>query len=45
MKMYTLDEVQDKLIGSIGTTNRNRFEYELKLNLIKKGIKSKIQKN
>jgi hypothetical protein len=31
MKTYTLEEVQDKLIGKIGTPERDRFEYELKL--------------
>ncbi len=41
MKIYTLDEVQDKLIGSVGTKNRDQFEYKLKLNLIKKSKKSK----
>ncbi|MEI6435798.1 MAG: hypothetical protein WCP32_13210 [Bacteroidota bacterium] len=31
MKTYTLDEVQDKLIGKVGTPNRDRFEYELQM--------------
>ncbi len=39
MKAYTLDEVQDKLIGVIGTTDRDRFEYELQMDLIGKAIK------
>ena len=39
MKIYTLDEVQDKLIGSIGTENRDRFEYELQMDLMGKAIK------
>ena len=39
MKTYTLDEVQDKLIGKIGTPNRDMFEYELQLDLIGKAIK------
>ena len=43
MTIYTLDEVQDKLIGSIGTPNRDRFEYELQMNLIGKAIKQTRQ--
>jgi len=39
MKTYTLDEVQDNLIGSIGTPDRERFEYELQLDMIGKAIK------
>jgi HTH-type transcriptional regulator / antitoxin HipB len=29
MKSYTLDQVQDKLIGKIGTKERDRFEAKL----------------
>lgn len=43
MKTYTLDEVQDKLIGIIGTPNRDRFEYELQMDLIGKAIKQTRQ--
>ena len=39
MKTYTLDEVQDKLLGNIGTPQRDIFEYELKMELIGKAIK------
>jgi len=39
MKTYTLEEVQDKLIGKIGTPNRDKFEYELQMDLIGKAIK------
>jgi DNA-binding XRE family transcriptional regulator len=39
MKTHTLDEVQDKLIGKIGTQNRDRFEYELQMDLIGQAIK------
>ena len=39
MKTYTLDEVQDKLIGKIGTPERNLFEYELQMDLVGKAIK------
>lgn len=39
MKTHTLDEVQDKLIGKIGTTNRDKFEYDLQMDLIGNAIK------
>jgi len=39
MKAYTLDQVQDKLIGKIGTARRDIFEYELQMDLIGKAIK------
>lgn len=41
MKIYTLNEVQDELIGKIGTPNRDKFEYELHKDLIGKTVKSK----
>lgn len=43
MKTFTLDEVQDNLIGKIGTPDRDRFEYELKLELIGQAIKQTRQ--
>ena len=43
MKTYTLDEVQDKLIGKIGTPERDLFEYELQMDLIGKAIKQTRQ--
>lgn len=39
MKTYSLEEVQDELIGKIGTPNRDKFEYELKMELVGKAIK------
>lgn len=39
MRKHTLNDVQDKLIGKIGTPNRDRFEYELQMDLIGKAIK------
>jgi DNA-binding XRE family transcriptional regulator len=39
MKTYTLDEVQDRLIGKKGTPERDKFEYELKMDLIGEAIK------
>lgn len=44
MKTYTLAEVQDKIIGKKGTPNRDRFEYELQMDLIGKAIKESRQK-
>jgi len=43
MKAYTLDQVQDELIGKIGTPERDVFEYELKMDLIGKAIKQTRQ--
>jgi HTH-type transcriptional regulator / antitoxin HipB len=43
MKTYTLDEVQDKLIGKKGTPERDQFEYELQVDLIGKAIKQTRQ--
>ena len=39
MKTYTLNQVQDKLIGKKGTPEREIFEYELQMDLIGKAIK------
>jgi HTH-type transcriptional regulator / antitoxin HipB len=43
MKTYTLNQVQDELIGKIGTTERDIFEYELQMDLIGKAIKQTRQ--
>jgi len=39
MKTHTLNEVQDKLIGKIGTPDRDKFEYELQIELIGRAIR------
>jgi hypothetical protein len=39
MKTHTLNTDQNKLIGKIGTTDRDRFEYELQIDLIGKAIR------
>src|SRR5690606_32443643 len=39
MKTYTIDQVQDTLIGEKGTPERDIFEYELQMDLIGKAIK------
>jgi DNA-binding XRE family transcriptional regulator len=43
MKTYTIDQVQDRLLGKVGTTERDRFERELQLDLIGKAIKQTRQ--
>jgi DNA-binding XRE family transcriptional regulator len=43
MKTYSLDKVQDKLIGKIGTPERDKFEYDLQMDLIGKAIKQTRQ--
>ena len=43
MKIKTINEVQDELIGKVGTPPRERFEYELKMDLIGKAIKQTRQ--
>jgi DNA-binding XRE family transcriptional regulator len=43
MKSYTLDQVQDQLIGKKGTPERDLFEYELQIDLIGKAIKQTRQ--
>jgi DNA-binding XRE family transcriptional regulator len=43
MKAYTLEQVQDELIGKVGTTERDLFEYELQMDLIGKAIKQTRQ--
>ena len=39
MKTYTLDEVQDNLIGKVGTPARDKFEYDLQIEQIGQAIK------
>jgi len=39
MKTYSLEEVTDQIIGKKGTPNRDKFEYELQMDLIGKAIK------
>jgi HTH-type transcriptional regulator/antitoxin HipB len=34
MKRYSLSEAEDKLIGMKGTSERDKYEFELKLELI-----------
>ena len=39
MKAQSIEEVQDLLIGKMGTPDRDKFEYELQMDLIGKEIK------
>ena len=39
LRIYTLDQVKDKYIGKTGTTKRDRYEYELKLEILGEMIK------
>ena len=43
MKTYTLNQVQDKIIGKKGTPNREKFEYELQMDLIGQAIRESRQ--
>ncbi|HQR94101.1 MAG: transcriptional regulator [Bacteroidetes bacterium 24-39-8] len=46
MKKYTLDEVQDSIVGKKGSRSRNDFELELSLDQIGFKIKQvRIEKN
>jgi DNA-binding XRE family transcriptional regulator len=46
MKTYTLDQIQDELIGKVGTPERELFEYELQMDLIGKAIKqTRLERN
>ncbi len=39
MKMMTLDELKDKHIGQIGTVDRDKYEFDLKVELLGDAIK------
>jgi HTH-type transcriptional regulator / antitoxin HipB len=39
LKTYTIDEVTDKFVGKLGTENRDKFEYDLQMDLIGNAIK------
>jgi len=40
IKIYTLDEMTDKYVGKKGTPERDQFEYELRMDLLGRMIKS-----
>ncbi len=43
MKRYSLAEMKDKYIGKIGTTERDDYEYELRMDVIGRMIKNARQ--
>lgn len=44
MKTYSLDEITDKFIGEKGTSGREEFENELRLDLLGEAIKQARKK-
>ncbi|HAQ20615.1 MAG TPA: transcriptional regulator [Prolixibacteraceae bacterium] len=43
MKTHTLAEMKDKYIGKVGTTERDEYEYELRMDVLGRMIKSARQ--
>lgn len=43
MKSYTLAEMKDKYIGKIGTPDRDKYEYELRMGVLGRMIKTARQ--
>lgn len=39
MKTYTLDQVTNEIVGEIGSSNRDKFEHDLQMDLIGNAIK------
>lgn len=39
LRIYTLDEAKDKHLGKLGTDKREKYEYELRLDLLGEMIK------
>lgn len=39
IKAYTLDQLKDKHLGKVGTEKRDKYEYELRLDLLGEMIK------
>lgn len=39
MRIYTLEQAKDKHLGKIGTEKRDKYEYELRLDLLGEMIK------
>lgn len=42
-KSYSLAEMKDKYIGKVGTTDRDQYEYELRMDILGRMIKSARQ--
>jgi len=46
IKTYSLSEMKDKYIGQIGTVDREKYEYELRMDVLGKMIKkARIERN
>ena len=46
MKKHTLEELTDKYIGEVGTANRERFDFELRTDVIGEIIKkARLEQN
>jgi len=43
IKTYSLTEMKDKYIGKVGTADRDEYEYELRMDVLGKMIKSARQ--
>ncbi|MBK7425764.1 MAG: helix-turn-helix transcriptional regulator [Saprospiraceae bacterium] len=43
IKSYSLAEMKDKYIGKVGTADRDEYEYELRMDVLGKMIKSARQ--
>lgn len=43
LKTYTLAEMKDKYIGKVGTTERDEYEYELRMTILGTMIKTARQ--
>lgn len=44
MKTYTLEQIEDEIIGKIGTPDRDEYEYNLQLDLIGDAIRQTRKK-
>ena len=42
-KTYSLEEMKDSFLGTIGTVERDQYEYELRMDILGKMIKSARQ--
>lgn len=40
LKSYSLEEVKDRLMGEVGTPERDEYEYELRMEVLGRMIKS-----
>jgi HTH-type transcriptional regulator / antitoxin HipB len=43
LRIYTLEETKDKYLGKVGTEKRDKFEYELRLDLLGEMIRQTRQ--